>query len=79
MMKIELNGLRTKGKSALVDDIDSDWLLDYSWHVSTKGYAARTIRISLKKWSHESMHRAYDSAAEIFHGEFANTNFPLEG
>jgi len=31
----------TKGQFAIVDDADFDWLMQWRWHVSEKGYAIR--------------------------------------
>lgn len=34
----------TKGKVALVDDEDYDWLSQWNWHYMSNGYAARSVR-----------------------------------
>ena len=54
--------LLTKGKYAMVDDDDFEWLINYKWHCleyKTRKiyYAQRTIYISSGKTTHECMHR----------------------
>ena len=39
MKQIELKGKNGKGKFALVDDEDFDWLNHYTWYCDKKGYA----------------------------------------
>jgi hypothetical protein len=48
----------TKGKFALVDDEDFEWLNKFSWHYSDNGYAVgRTSKTSGKKciWMHREI------------------------
>lgn len=34
----------TKGKFAIVDDDDYDWIMKWKWYVNSNGYAVRAIR-----------------------------------
>lgn len=43
MKEIELGGKRSNGKVALVDDADFDWLSQFNWSYSGKGYAITNI------------------------------------
>src|SRR3972149_7546049 len=36
----------TQGKFAMVDDEDYEWLNQWKWHYHSKGYAARSVKIS---------------------------------
>ena len=49
----------TKGKYAIVDPKDFDWLSKYKWHCTNYGYAARKIPKKLRKGNEQSimMHR----------------------
>jgi hypothetical protein len=49
----------TKGKYAIVDPEDFDWLSQYKWHCTNYGYAARKIPKKLRKGCEQSimMHR----------------------
>jgi hypothetical protein len=40
----------TKGAVALVDDIDYDYLMQWKWHLSSRGYAMRDARRKVKGW-----------------------------
>src|SRR4030065_939634 len=34
----------TKGKVAIVDDEDYDWLMQWKWRINSIGYAMRTVK-----------------------------------
>lgn len=53
----------TKGKIAIVDDEDFEWLNQWSWHFSSAGYAAR------RKWNKV----AKTSTIVLMHREILNT------
>lgn len=48
MKKIALSGVRGKGKYAIVDDEDYDFLSQFSWSLSRKGYAQTYIPVRLQ-------------------------------
>ncbi len=65
MKKIKLS----KNKFALVDDSDFAWLSQWSWCVSTKGYAVR------KQNGHNvTMHRLINNTPEEFQTDHINRN-----
>lgn len=53
----------TQGKFATVDAADYDWLNQFNWHVTMKGYAARTTRPNGKTVT-VLMHRVIMSTPE---------------
>ena len=56
MKKISLNGERGKGLFAIVDDEDYNYLHQFSWSLSPKGYAQAYIPTKLQsKYNHTSM------------------------
>lgn len=68
MKTIEL----TKGRVALVDDEDYEWLILFKWHCTSKGYASRSVYNSeTKKMGRVYMHRLIvgitDSSSQIDH------------
>jgi len=62
MQKIEL----TKGQFTLVDDEDFNYLNQWKWHISTKGYALRCIWIG-------SGHKNRKGINIYMHGEVNKT------
>lgn len=62
----------TKGKVALVDDDNYDWLAQYSWYASFSGhwYAVTNVRLAGKKkkvYMHRMISGAKDPKTEIDH------------
>lgn len=49
MRKIELGGIKGQGKYILVDDEDYNYLSQFSWHLSRKGYAEAYIPVRLQE------------------------------
>lgn len=47
----------TQGKSAIVDDEDYDFLMQWKWHITSLGYACRREKISKGKYINIWMHR----------------------
>ena len=47
----------TQRRLAIVDDEDFDWLNQWKWYCSTKGYAARNLRLGVNKRTLILMHR----------------------
>lgn len=52
----------TRGKVAIVDDEDFEWLSKWKWHVTTSGYAVRAQTVGPNKEIKIYMHRAVVSA-----------------
>lgn len=66
--------LLTKGKVAIVDDEDYEWLMQWKWHYSIGGYAQRNSpRINGK--NHKiHMHREINHTPEDFETDHINGN-----
>lgn len=67
----------TKGKYALVDDEDFDYLNQWKWHLSSKGYAMRGTHIgSVKNGTRKAvrfrMHRILDKTPDGFQTDHIN-------
>lgn len=54
----------TRGKFALVDDADFDWLNQWKWHLSSAGYAQRKAAKPGGGREHIYMHRLITGAGE---------------
>lgn len=59
----------SRGKVAIVDDDDYEWLARYKWHISIKGYASRTEPITKKTIR---MHRAILGLKDDEQGDHIN-------
>ena len=60
----------TKGKSTLIDDEDFEWLNQYKWYCSVKGYAARNVAQDGKKITmrmHQAIMGKQNDKLEIDH------------
>ncbi len=60
MKKIPL----TKGKFALVDDEDYDFLMQWKWHINNWGYALRNTMLPNKKRTKLWMHRIVNNTPD---------------
>ncbi len=47
----------SKGKSAIVDDDDFEWISEFRWHVNDWGYAVRNKRVTKGKFTTVGMAR----------------------
>lgn len=63
----------TQGKFALVDDEDYEWLMQWSWCISSAGYAKRGCRIEGKRIT-VSMHCAIMRAPDGMEVDHADRN-----
>lgn len=68
MSKIAL----TKGKFALVDDEDFDWLNQWKWSLNGNGYAVRTAKVSRGLFTVQRMHRVIMNAPDGLHVDHIN-------
>lgn len=66
----------TKGKIALVDDADYEWLMQWKWHVTTNGYAVRRERGKGKPAPFVIMHRALIGTAPGMDTDHIDGNKP---
>ena|ERR1035437_9624291 len=67
----------TKQKFAIVDDEDYEYLNQFKWQLSTKGYACRTKRIGLRKFNKKItfwMHREVLKTPDNFQTDHINGN-----
>ena len=66
----------TRGKIAIVDDGDFEYLNQFKWHLSTHGYAMRNSKmINRVKGKHISMHREIMGLADpAIHVDHINFN-----
>ena len=56
MKKIALSGIKGKGKYTIVDDEDYDFLSQFSWSLSRKGYVTAYIPVRLQsKYPHQNV------------------------
>jgi hypothetical protein len=63
----------TKGKKALVDDSDFDWLIESKWHFTNTGYAG-TNKLMSHGCETQTMHRAILDAPQGFDVDHINGN-----
>lgn len=64
--------LLTRGKTALVDDADYEWLNQWKWHYNTRGYAKRTQTKPVRR--EIAMHRIITDAPEGMDVDHINGN-----
>ena len=74
MKKMKLN----KGKVALVDDEDFEYLNRWKWHINDNGYAVRTkyTKLGFKKYEMKRiyMHREVNNTLDGFQTDHINQN-----
>lgn len=64
----------TRGKFALVDDADYEWLSQWKWHCLLQGYAARRRKVSEGGRELILMHRQITGAIDGFEVDHINGN-----
>jgi hypothetical protein len=64
----------TQGKTALVDDEDYEYLMQWNWHVASNRYASRAIMLPDGKKTKISMHRIIMSCPEFYEIDHINRN-----
>ena len=67
----------TQGKHAIVDDEDYEFLNQWKWYVSDKGYARRNAYIGDRKQKTILMHRVINKTPDGMHTDHVNMN-PLD-
>ena len=73
MKKIKLIGRLGRGKHALVDDEDYEWLSQYRWYLDYGGYALSYVKEN-GKWKNVRMHRLIMNAPKDKEIDHKNTN-----
>lgn len=64
----------THGKFAIVDDEDYEWLMQWKWQASEKGYATRTQWVGNGKQKRISMHRLINKTPDGLETDHINGN-----